>query len=185
MGHQQEMNTMKQTDIKYPASQREAALFSLVGEAVCKIQFLEDAINHSIAIKNPKATNRKDADRILDKGRKKNTFGDAVKIIEKKKLLPEDLQNDLANFKGERNWLIHKSMPYHIDELYVEQGCLNLFNRIKKISDTAEILQRAVETEMMEWCVENGMDITNVYNELVRQFGPDAVERMYGLKKPA
>ena len=178
------INQMNEKTIKPPANEREKALFTLVGEAVCKIQLLEDAVNHIIAIKNPRAIKRGDANRILEKQRRNNTFGDAMKIIEKKKFLKEDLQNDLAKFKNERNWLIHKSMPYHIDELYVEEGCLNLFNRIKNISDTAVDLQYAVEAEMMEWCIEKGMDITNVYNELVKRFGAEAVEKIYGLKKP-
>ena len=43
---------MNNKAIKYSASPREMALFNLVGKAVCKIQFLEDALNHSIVIKN-------------------------------------------------------------------------------------------------------------------------------------
>ena len=175
---------MNNKAIKYSASPREMALFNLVGKAVCKIQFLEDALNHLIVIKNPKATNRKDADQILDKSRKKNTFGNSIKIVKCKNLLPEKLQEDLENFKNERNWLIHKSMPYHIDEFYTDHGCLKLFNRIKAISDTAETLQHAVEAEMMEYCMGRGMDITNVYNELVKRLSPEAVEQRYGLKKP-
>ncbi|HAU1059750.1 TPA: hypothetical protein F8V25_13610 [Legionella pneumophila] len=77
-----------------PATSDEVNLYSLIGESLCTIQFLEDALNHSIILKNdvktPYSVSLKKANELLD-GYRTYTLGRAVKLAKKKGLYHESL----------------------------------------------------------------------------------------------
>lgn len=54
-----------------PAGQNEIALYSLIGEAVCMLQILEEALSYSLTLKNdvkrPDAMSKERADELLDR----------------------------------------------------------------------------------------------------------------------
>ncbi len=91
------------------ASQQELNLYFLVGESVCAIQYVENALSHSIVLK--KAKLKVKAVLLLEKYRS-YTRGRAVNIVEKDDSCPESFQNKLKEFLLERNWLIHKSIAH-------------------------------------------------------------------------
>lgn len=69
-----------------PASQSEITLYTLIGEAICMIQILEDALSTAITIKTHSTATKAEADIALDKQRKHYTLGKAVQFAEKEKL---------------------------------------------------------------------------------------------------
>jgi hypothetical protein len=98
-----------------PASQQELSLYCFVGESVCAVQHVEDALSHSIVLKTEKKRIKSEADRLLEKHRS-YTLGKAITIAEQASLYPESLQQELREFLSERNWLIHKSIAQGRDE---------------------------------------------------------------------
>ncbi len=131
-------------------------LFYLIGEAVCMIQFLEDALSHSITLKidvqHPNRIPKKDADAYLKKHQSR-TLGNAINLAKEKGLYAEDFQRNLSSLLQERNWLIHKCAPHHIDDLIEITGRDQLFNRIKAITQQALKLREALEVDMIEFSV--------------------------------
>ena len=100
---------MKEKLVFKPANQAEIALYCLMGEALCIIQELEEALSHSITLKKHSAVTKERADEILNEQRS-YTLGKAIKLAGKEKLYLLPLQNDLEDFNQKRNWLVHKAM---------------------------------------------------------------------------
>ncbi|MBU0480569.1 MAG: hypothetical protein KKG47_05660 [Proteobacteria bacterium] len=116
-----------------PASKQEISLYCLVGESVCAVQHVEDALSHSIVLKKTKPQLRSEADQLLEKHRS-YTLGKAIKIAEQASLYPESLQRELENLLSERNWLIHKSIAQGRDEWDLNISREKLLSRIKAIT---------------------------------------------------
>lgn len=138
-------------------------LFYLIGEAVCMIQFLEDALSHSITLKvnvqHPNRIPKADADAFLKKYQSR-TLGNTIKIAKEEGLYADGLQNDLSSFLKDRNWLIHKCASHHIDDLIEDSGKDQLFNRVKAITKQALKLRGDVEVDMIEFSEAKGMDMS-------------------------
>ncbi|CEG55698.1 hypothetical protein [Legionella fallonii] len=96
-----------------PASQDEITLYCLMGEALCMVQHLKDAISHSITltrdVKKLRSIPFEMANKHLDKYHS-YTLGQAINLAKKEGIYPESLQQTLDNFLLERNWLVHKCM---------------------------------------------------------------------------
>lgn len=152
-----------------PASQQELSLYCFVGESVCAVQHLEDALSHSIVIKNEKTRIRTEADRLLEK-HQSYTLGRAIKIVVKERLYPELLQQELKEFLSERNWLIHKSIAQGRDEWDLNVSREQLFSRIKAVSTQAQKLQQLIEEDMMEFAEANGVDMSRVREEINKHY---------------
>lgn len=152
-----------------PANKDVMALYILVGEAICKIQILEDALNHSIILKNDVKTqhriSRQEADLLLEKNRSL-TLGQIIKYVKESELYSVTLLTDLSVFLEERNWLVHKCMPYNIDDFEKGVGKDILFRRINAIAKRAEIIRREVETDLIEYSESKGMDMSRVRAEI-------------------
>ena len=140
-------------------------LFYLIGEAVCMVQFLEDALSHSITLKvnvqHPNRIPKKNADASLKKYQSR-TLGNAIKIAKEEGLYVDGLQNNLSSFLKERNWLIHKCAPHHIDDLLEVSGRDQLFKRVKAITQQALKLREALEVDMIEFSEARGVDMARV-----------------------
>jgi hypothetical protein len=119
-----------------PASNDELGLYTLLGESLCNLQFLEDALSHSIALKKdikvPYSIPREQGDKLVREYRKL-TLGQAIKLAKQEGLYSDSLLAELQNFLLERNWLIHRSVYENIDQENVILGKDKFFTRISAV----------------------------------------------------
>ena len=151
------------------ASQQELSLYCFVGESVCAIQHVEDALSHSIVLKMTKPRLRSEADQLLEEHRS-YTLGKAIKIAEKENLYPESLQLELKEFLSERNWLIHKSIAQCRDEWDLNISRENLFCRIRAITTQAQKILQLIEEDLIEFSEANGVDMSRVRAEIIEHY---------------
>lgn len=140
-------------------------LYCLVGEAICMIQHLEGALSVLITlkkhVKQPYRISKEDANAFLKKSRRL-TLGEAVKLAKNTSLYSDILHRDLEVFLKERNWLIHKFLHDHLDDMHLPQERKKLFCRIKAISHEAISLQQAINKTIIEFSESVGMDMSSV-----------------------
>lgn len=148
---------MNDTYPKQPLNRRQQAevLCALLGRAVWAIQHLEDALSHSMALKNPKAVSKKLGNALLEENRAL-TLGKAVKQAQEDNIYEESLQKRLQAFLAERNWLIHKCMRESCDEGGLLLDYEGLFKKIKNVELSAISLKEAVEIDMIEFASLRG-----------------------------
>ena len=151
------------------ASQQELSLYCFVGESVCAVQHVEDALSHSIVLKKTKPPLRSEADQLLGKHRS-YTLGNAIKIAEQASLYPESLQQELKEFLSERNWLIHKSIAQGRDEWDLNISREKLICRIKAIATQAQKLLQLIEEDLIGFSEANGIDMSRVRAEINRHY---------------
>lgn len=123
-------------------------------------QIMEEALSHSVALKMGPNSTRKEADERLN-GYLSDPLGTVIKLARKESLLPEPLQKVLETFRSERNWLVHKCVQIKEFERF-ESNKTELFQRIAAISKKAQILQRSLEEDMVEYCTSKGKDMSGV-----------------------
>jgi hypothetical protein len=152
-----------------PASQQELSLYCFVGESVCAVQHVEDALSHSIVLKKTKPRLRPEADQLL-KEHRSYTLGKAIKIAEKASLYPESLQQELVEFLSERNWLIHKSIAQGRDEWDLNISREKLICRIKAITTQAQKLLQLIEEDLIVFSEANGVDMSRVRAEINKHY---------------
>lgn len=152
-----------------PASEQELSLYCFVGEAVCAIQHVEDALSHSIVLKNNQPPSKLEADQLLEKHRS-YTLGRAINIGEKEGLYEEALQQELKKFLSERNWLIHKSIAHGRDEWDLNKSGDQMFRRIKTITMHAQELLQMIEEDLIEFSEANGKDMSRVRAEINKHY---------------
>lgn len=132
------LSYMKHDSIKIPANESEILLYCYIGEAIWKIQVVEQALSSSITLKtNPTAT-KEQADRVLSKFQS-YTLGKAVNIASNKKLYDSSLQGELYAFLEQRNWLVHSAMAENCHDKNWENNKEELFSKIKAISNKLKI----------------------------------------------
>jgi len=158
---------------KVLASRDVASLYYILGEALCMIQLLEDALSHSITLKKdvrvPYSMPKAAAAVFLQKNRSL-TFGQALKMAKKYKLCSDILLDRLAVFLAERNWLVHKCLIENIDNMHEALKREQVFYKIKTIFNTANILQRAVEEDLMHFSELRGLDMSGVRTAIERYY---------------
>jgi hypothetical protein len=98
------------------------------------------------------------------------TFGKAIQVAKKDSLYPDTLLNDLTGFLEKRNWLVHKCVPYNIDDMHEVSARDKLFCRIKDIANKAKTLQQAVEADLMSFSELMGMDMSRVRAEIEQYY---------------
>ncbi|MBL0267673.1 MAG: hypothetical protein IPP99_03095 [Chitinophagaceae bacterium] len=149
---------MRENIMKIPANENEIKLYFFVGEAIWKIQMVEQALSCSITLKmNPEAT-KEQADKVLTQ-HQNYTLGMAINIASKEKLYDTSLQDKLYSFLEQRNWLVHKAMSDSQHDKNWENEILELFQKIKSISDNAESIHRKIEYDMLAFCSSRGKDM--------------------------
>ncbi|MGJ1286614.1 hypothetical protein ACR79P_17745 [Sphingobacterium spiritivorum] len=156
------MKTEKQS---IPAEDDEISLYIFTGEALWKIQTVEQALSYLITLKlNPNA-NIEEADAFL-KTIQSYTLGTAIKKAKDNRLFNATFQQKLCDFLLERNWFIHKSLSevhHELDYYNKRQDIIKtLCNRIKDIADNAEIIKRKIEYEMIEFCESQNRDMSKM-----------------------
>ena len=152
------------------ASKREITLYTLLGESLCAVQILEDALSHSIVLKKTEPDQKKEADDLLKKQRK-YTLGMAINIIKKESLFSKPLELELSKLLTERNWLIHKSTTENKDDLKSDSYFEKLYERIKATTIKAHKLQVSIELDLIEYSEKKGIDMTKVKNEMKKYYG--------------
>ena len=159
-----------------PASQDEITLYCFIGEAICAVQHVEDALSHSITlkkdVKTPFKIPKSEAERALVKNRSL-TLGRAVRLAKKEQLFSKKLLQDLEEFLSERNWLVHKSIAQSRDEWDLNKSRDKLFRRISEISKQGQKLQHSIEEDLMDFSEANGLDMSGVRAELKKYYAAE------------
>lgn len=150
---------MKENLLSIPANQVETTLYCYMGEALCNIQHVEQALSHLIALKTH-PVNKEDADKALTKNLS-YTLGKALKLGQDQALYPSSLQEDLNSFLEMRNWLIHKAIVEIRECLYMDTKRDAFFKKIKSITIQAHHIQHAIEMDMIEFCTARGKDMSD------------------------
>lgn len=152
---------MRENNTKIPANQEEITLYCLTGEALWKIQIVEQALGHSITLKmNPDETKER-ADEFL-KHHQSYTLGKAIKVAIDNNLYNLPLQDELTSFLAKRNWLIHTALCENQANFNIKKMKTELFDKIKSISDEAESLQRKIQYDMINFCLSKGKDMSKI-----------------------
>lgn len=136
-------------------------LFMRIGEGVWHLQNVEDALNNYIAlkldVKEPGLFTQAEVEQFLTKHRG-NTLGKSLKNSKEAGVLSEGLQHRLEEFKEERNWLVHRSVYLHREDLYIDEKRDNLMRRIQAFSTEAKILQKEIDRELSDFAVSKGVN---------------------------
>ena len=150
---------MRENVIKIPANQEEITLYCYMGEALLKIQMVEQALSHSVTLKMNPDNTKEQADEFL-KQHQTYTLGRAINVAIKEKLYSKSLQDGLNDFLEKRNWLVHNVMIDIQNGLYSKNQKEELCNKIKAISDKAESIQHEIEYDMIDFCTSRGKDMS-------------------------
>lgn len=159
---------MSENVTNIPANQDEIALYCFTGEALWKIQIVEQALSCSITLKLNSDATKEQADGFLEQ-HQRYTLGKAIKIATDNKLFVLSLQEELISFLEQRNWLIHKALCENQNDFNLEDKKNDLFNKIKTISNTAERIQRQIEYDMIAFCTSKGKDMSKILGLLKLQ----------------
>jgi hypothetical protein len=156
------MTTQKQS---VPANEDEISLYTYTGEALWKIQAVEQALSFWITLKlNPKAGIAQAG--VFLKNLQSYTLGRAIRKANENRLFSKSFQKIIDPFLDERNWLINKSISeiQHEFDRYDKRKEIinNLCKRIKAISDTAQIIQHEIEYDMIHFCESQNRDISKI-----------------------
>ncbi|WP_271785321.1 hypothetical protein [Aquimarina algiphila] len=152
------------------ASQEEIVLFTLLGESLCAVQMLEDALSHLIVLKKTEPDQKKEADDLLKKQRSL-TFGNAMKIAKEESFLSKPLEIELSKLLKERNWLVHHSITENKNDFKSDTYFNQLFEKIEAITSKANELQISIEVDLFEYCEKKEIDMTNVKNNINKYYG--------------
>lgn len=145
---------------KIPANTTEITLYCYLGEALIKIQMVEQALSYSITLKLNSEETKEIANAYLKKYQR-NTLGSAIKTSMKKKLFNTAIQDELNSFLEQRNWLVHSVLIGNEEDFNSGNLKEALFQKIKSISDKAENIKRVIEHDMIDFC-SKGRDMSHI-----------------------
>lgn len=157
-----------------PANPEEMMLYARMGEAVCKIQILEQALSHSITVKLNPDVNESDPNVFLSK-QQSYTFGKVVKLAAIEGVYPGRLQKALEELLAERNWLVHHAMleSQQGNRIFVTEP---IMQRIKSIADKSEKLQLILEYDLIDFAQSKGRNMSKIIEVLKREKGERPIE---------
>ncbi|PWH82007.1 hypothetical protein DIS18_12125 [Algibacter marinivivus] len=151
-------------------SEKEINLYTCLGESLCAVQILEDALSHLIILKKTEPDQKKVADDLLKK-QQFYTFGRAIKIAKDESLLPNSLETELSSLLKERNWLVHESITIDKNNYKTDSFFNELFKRTKSITLKAQKLKVSIELDLIEYSEKKGIDMSKVKNEMNKNYG--------------
>jgi len=152
---------MNATIVKISANNEEIYLYTSLGEALIKTQVVEQALSHSITLKmNPEETKER-ADEFLRR-QQRHTLGQAIKIANENELYNLSLKEELNGFLEQRNWLVHNVICGCEEDFNTGIIKKELLDKIHSISDTAEIIHRKIEYDLIDFCYSRGNDMSNI-----------------------
>lgn len=157
-----------------PANPEEMMLYARMGEAVCKIQILEQALSHSMTVKLNPDVSESDANVFLSK-QQSYTFGKVVKLAAIEGVYPDKLQNALEELLVERNWLVHHAMleSRQGNRIVVTEP---IVQRIKSIANKSEKLQLILEYDLIDFAQSKGRNMSKTIEILKREKGERPIE---------
>ncbi len=155
------------------ANQEEMFLYTRMGEAICQIQILEQALSHCLTVKLNPTVEESEAVIFLSK-QQRNTFGSVVKLAAQKGVYSDDLQKALEELLLERNWLVHHAMrdSQQGNKIIVTESFLQ---KVKSITDKAERLQQLLEWDLIDFSESRGRNVSNLIEMMIREKGPRPV----------
>ena len=156
------------------ANREEIMLYTRVGEAICQIQILEQALSHCLTLKlNPDVAESEANSFLLQQQR--NTFGNSVRLAGKKGAYPEKLQKALEELLDQRNWLVHHAMQdsQQGNRIVVMESILK---KIKSITDKAEKLQQILEWDLIDFSESKGRNVSRLIEMMTREKGERPME---------
>jgi hypothetical protein len=159
---------MNHDPVNIPANENEILLYCFVGEAIWKIQAVEQALSYAITLKMNPEVNKEEADKVIVK-HQRLTLGQAVKLAKDKKLYESNTLEYLKDILNQRNWLVHSSLAESSHGKNWEDEKEKLFDRIKSISNNAERIRRMIEYDLLAFCTSKGRDLSNIYTLLKLQ----------------
>jgi hypothetical protein len=146
-------------------------LFTSIGEGIWHLQNVEDALNTYIAVKRDikvRASMPADQAKAILTKHRKNTLGASLRISREAAVLSPPLQKVLEEFKEERNWLVHRLVYGHREDLYVDDTRFELVGRLKKFSENAILIQKLIAKELEDYVVAQGISRDRVYRDAER-----------------
>lgn len=137
-----------------------------VGSALYHLQYLEDVLVSFLTRKiihecrcAGQTIMTADAQTLLAEKRRMLTLGPLVdSCLSKKIVRPEHLERIRA-LKGERDWLVHRSLIENGDDLYVRGTRDAVFSRIAAIREEAMSLKKLTVTDFERWIAAHGVDV--------------------------
>lgn len=161
-------NIMRENHKRIPANNDEINLYCFLGEALLKIQMLEQALSHSITLKLNPAETKEKADDVLKKYQR-YTLGSAIKTALEKKLFNTTIQDEFDSFLVQRNWLVHNVLIGNEENFNAGNIKEELFQKIKSISNKAEDIKRDIENDLIDFCTSKGKDMSKIKELLLLQ----------------
>lgn len=147
-------------------------LFSLIGECIWRLQYVEDALHMSIVMKSfivtPGDKSEQESRGELQR-MKKMTLGRAVKNAEDKGTLPQALLVRFKPFLDARNWLVHNSVDQHGAELYSAAGREIAAKRLQVFIAEARALQKLVMHDIATYAQSRGVDVETAFGNAEAQ----------------
>lgn len=146
-------------------------LFKSLGEAVWYLQHVEDVLHTFLTvrvdIKIRASVSPEQAAEMLLQNRRA-TLGTAVRIAREHGLLPRALHERLEVFKEESDWLVHRSLHRHGDDLHTPEKLVSFMERIARFVQEAKYLQKAIGTELEGFVVARGVSQAWIEDEATR-----------------
>ena len=133
--------------------------YTKVGEAIWHLQHVENNIAAFILIKGiaKELNSLPESEAIKHQNRlNKLTLGQLIGESEKFEILSEDLLLRVKSFNNERKWVVHNSVNESGHELYTDSGREYVFNKILCFIEEAIALNKAVESELLQYSVSKG-----------------------------
>lgn len=155
------------------ADQEQIFLYARMGEAICQIQILEQALSHCLTVKLNPSAEESEANTFLLK-QQRNTFGNVVRLAAEKSVYSDTLQKALEELLLERNWLVHHAMrdSQQGNRIIVMEPFLQ---KVKSITDKAERLQQLLEWDLIYFSESKGRNVSNLIEMMTREKGPRPV----------
>lgn len=141
------------------------ALYRKIGKGIWHLQYVEDVLHTLITlkveVKTPGWVTHEKAQQLLAKHRR-NTLGTSLRIAKESNLVTSSLEAQLAHFKEERDWLVHRSLNSYSELLYTDEGRAEMFERLEKFLSEATVLQRAIANELASYAESHGISVAGV-----------------------
>lgn len=156
-----------------PANQEQMWLYARMGEAICQVQILEQALSHCLALKLNPDVEESEANIFLLQ-QQRNTFGNVVRLAAKKGAYSDELQKALEEVLDQRNWLVHHAMrdSQQGNRIVVMDSILQ---KIKSITDKAERLQQLLEWDLIDFSASKGRNVSRLIEVMIQEKGPRPV----------
>lgn len=144
--------------------------FMLIGSGIWYLQHVENALSTYITIKGEIkeiGTIDAEAGEKLRAKHRRNTLGTSIRIANEMGVLSNELMVALEEFKGERDWLVHRSMNQNGDDLYLNADRDALLHRLSEFSEDAKKLQKLISKELEDFVTSKGVSREWVHKKAI------------------